>query len=213
MSLPASLLIRSNGKPHTSIQKGCFEKVTDLTDIPFSHHHMAKRWLSKHHGPLFQTHIIWLSNENLNCSSPSPTSMIFKSSPSFHIDRNKFFATRMFICFDVRNRPGGLVKTPPIFSLFTERIDMASSSSVVSFMFYIHSRTSDSMVKASTCLLAVKPSKLQTGQSLRLPTFEEEKDRKYGLHNVRRKKLLNGGEKKFLYSNYVVNNSFIIILC
>ena len=85
ISLPASSFIRSKDSPHTWIQNGCFVNVTFLTDIPFSHRRSAKRWSSKHHGPL------WLSIENLNCNNPSPTSIIFKSwSPSFHMDRSKF---------------------------------------------------------------------------------------------------------------------------
>lgn len=196
MSFPTSSLIRLNGKPHTWIQNGCFENVMNLTDIPFSHHRRARRWLSKQHGPLFQTHIIWLSNKNLNCNSPSPTSMIFMSSPSFHIDRNKLFAARMFICFDVRNCPIRLRENSSnIFSLFTEWIDMASSSSIVSFMFCIRSRTSDSMVKASACLLA--ESSQANSWMATILDFPHFRKKKIGskAHTMWEGKLLHEGEK------------------
>lgn len=144
--LPAFSLIRSKGSPYTWIQKVCFVKVTFLTDIPFSHHLSANRWLLKHHGPLFQTHINWLSIKNLNCSRPFPTSTIFKSSPSFHMDRSKFLATCMFIGYIVRNFPMRLNESSSsTFSFFTGRIGITSSSSVVSIIFCICSRTSDSM--------------------------------------------------------------------
>ena len=156
MSLLASSLMGSNGRPHTWIQNGYFENVTDLTNIPFSHLHKAKRWLSKHQGPLFQTHSNWLSIENLNYKSPLPTSVIFISSPRFHIFHNKFFAAHKFICFNVRCHPIRLREnSSKILSVLTNRIDIASSSSVVSLMFCIHSSTSNSMVTTSICLLTV----------------------------------------------------------
>ena len=147
MLLPVSSLIRLKGSPYTWIQKGCFVNVTFLTDIPFSHRLSTNRWLSKHHCPLFQTHINYLSIKNLNCSRPSPTSTIFKSSPSFHMDHSKFLVAHMFIGFVVRKFPIRLSENSSnTFSLFTGRIGMISSSSVVSIIFCIHSRTSDSMI-------------------------------------------------------------------
>ena len=118
----------------------------NIPHCPFSHLRSTKRWLSKHHGPLFQTHINWLSIENLNCISPSPTSVIFRSFPSFHMDRSKFLAARILICFVVRNFPMRLRENSSnAFSLFTGGIGMTSSSSVVNVIFCMRSRTSDSM--------------------------------------------------------------------
>ena len=88
ISLPTSSLIRSKGSPYTCTHKGMCEKLTENAVIPFSHCQSNKRWFSKLHGPLFITHTNWLSKENLNWVSPSPTTLIFKSWPNFHILRD-----------------------------------------------------------------------------------------------------------------------------
>ena len=119
--------------------------------IPFSHRRSANRWLSNHQGLLFHTHAIWLSNENLNWKIPSPNSTILKSSPNFHIDRIRFFATLKLMDFDVRKHPIKLRENSSnILSLLTGRIAMTSSSSVVSFILWIRSSTSVSILMSHT---------------------------------------------------------------
>ncbi|KAK7848185.1 protein rae1 [Quercus suber] len=81
--------------------------------------------------------------------------MIFKSSPSFHIDRSKLLAALKFIGFTVRKRPVRLRENSSnMLSLYTDQIAIASSSSVVSFICCIRSRTSDSMVPKANYLVA-----------------------------------------------------------
>lgn len=140
-SLPLQLLSQTA----SPILESCV-KVMDLMIIPFSQHRRARRWLSKHHGLLFQTHISWLSKEYLNWRSPSPTSTIFKAFPSFHIALINFFAAILMV-FDVRKHIIRLSKnSSSILALFTGLIAMTSSSSVVSFILWISSSTSDSIL-------------------------------------------------------------------
>nr|POE84853.1 protein rae1 [Quercus suber] len=57
--------------------------------------------------------------------------MIFKSSPSFHIDRSKLLAALKFIGFTVRKRPVRLRENSSnMLSLYTDQIAIAPSSSV-----------------------------------------------------------------------------------
>ena len=105
ISCAASSVIKSNGSPQTWTQIGMWVKVTERAVIPFSHLRKTRIWLSKHQGLLFQTQFSWHSIENLNCSRPSSSSTIFKSSPIFHIDLSKFLATLILIGLVVRNLP------------------------------------------------------------------------------------------------------------
>ena len=139
--------MRSKGKPHTWTQIGICVKLTVLAVMPFSHRRRARIWLSKHQGPLFQTHDSWLSIENLNCKSLSSTSTIFRSSPNFHIDRSKFFAALRLMDLVVRNCPMRLNEySSRISCLRTGCTIIASSSSIVNFIHWIRSKNSKSIL-------------------------------------------------------------------
>lgn len=124
--------MRSNGNSQTCTQKGACWKVTENVVIPTFHLRKSSRWLSKLHGPSFMTHSSWLSNENLNWRSLSPTFVIFKSFPNFQIDRSRFFAALRLMDFEVKKHPSRLREHySKVFSWWSEWTMIISPSSTV----------------------------------------------------------------------------------
>ena len=96
---------------------------------------------------LLSTHTNWLSMANLNCISPSPTSVIFKSLPIFHTDLKRFFAALRFIGLVVRNLPNRLKEHSSNICLrCSERTCMTSPSSGIKLTRLNHSMKSESML-------------------------------------------------------------------
>ena len=90
--------------------------MTEFAVIPLSHCLRTKRLLSKLKGPFSNTQVNWLSSLNRNWNSPSPTSMILKSFPSFHTDRSSDFAALWLYGLLVRNLPNSVSEHSSIVS-------------------------------------------------------------------------------------------------
>ena len=94
ISLIASALSKSKGKPQIYTHKETLENSILCAVIPFSHLRTTSKWSSKLQGPLSTTHWSWLSSLNRNWNNAFPKSTIFKSFPNFQTDLNRFFAAR-----------------------------------------------------------------------------------------------------------------------
>lgn len=137
ISSPAFSLIRSKGRPQTWTYIGKLLNRTILVIILFSHLYNANLLFLKLHGLLSHTHCSWLSNENLNCNMPSPTSTIFS---------RRFFVALMLKGRVVMNFPMRLREySSRISSLRAAWIVIGSSSSDVSDMFWIRLMKSESI--------------------------------------------------------------------
>ena len=149
MSIPASSLIRSNGKPHTWTHIDKLMNLTILAVKPFSHLCRAKILLSKLYSLLSQTNYNWLSKKNLNWIRPSPISIIFRSLLSFHNKCRRFFAALRFKGRVVKNFPIRLREySSRILSLLTDQTVIGSSSSDVWVMCWIRSMKSKSIERS-----------------------------------------------------------------
>ena len=152
ISHPASSFIKSNDKPHTWTHKGRVGKVAEFAVIPLSHRLRTKSSLSKLQGPLSKTQVNWLSSSNRNWNSPSPTSTILKSFPSFHTDHNSVFTALCLYGLLVRNLPNSVSENSSIlFSLWAKFIFTTSPYSFVSCIFCSLSSKS----KSIPCFLGV----------------------------------------------------------
>ena len=147
ISNPASLFIKSKGRPYTCTHSCMLGKVTLASVITFSHRRSNNSWISKHHEPLSRTHFSWLSSKNLNWSSTPPTSMIFRSFPNLYTVRSRFFAALRLGNLSDRKRPIRLSEHSPRACLrWWTRTSRAPSSSTVKEIFWILLINSESMV-------------------------------------------------------------------